>query len=226
MSTVGRRRARRAPLTPETIVDAALAVADAEGFEAVSMRRVASELGVAAMSLYHHVADKDELLELMSDALAGEVIFAERTPADWREALRGIALRTHASFTRHPWLIDAAGRRTIVTPNQLRHIEQSVEAVHGLDVDERTAIAMVMAVDDYTVGHAFRRARFAAENRPLATERERRRMRELLDTGDYPLLAAIMDADIDLTPPEDTFETALEWLLDGMEAMLNARRAG
>ncbi len=90
----------------------------------------------------------------------GRAARARRILGDWRAALRAIAQRTRAMFERHPWLIDTAGRRPLVTPNQLRHVEQSIAVVAELDVGRDTAIAMVMAVDDYTIGHVFRRSRF------------------------------------------------------------------
>jgi AcrR family transcriptional regulator len=200
-----------------------LAIADADGLEAVSMRRLAAELGVAAMSLYHHVADKDELLELMADAIAAEMVVPGEMPGHWRDALRAIAHGTRDTFLRHPWLIDTTSRRPIVTANQLRHIEQSIAAVRLLDVDEATARAMVISVDDYTIGHVFRRTKFSGESSPFATDEDRTRIRDLIATGEFPLLGEVFGSEPDLTIPADTFEAGLEWLLDGMEQMLGAR---
>ena len=89
-----------------------------------------------------------------------------RRPTASPTALRAIAHRTREALVRHPWLIDTMGSRPLVTPNALRHIEQSVAVVIGLDVARETAVAMVMATDDYTIGHAFRRARLAAPGSP------------------------------------------------------------
>jgi hypothetical protein len=113
------------------------------------------------------------------------------------------------------------GSRPLVTPNALRHIEQSVAVVIGLDVARETAVAMVMATDDYTIGHAFRRARLAAPGSPRPRTA---RMRDLLATGDYPLLARLYAEDPRLTPAPDTLETGLEWLFEGMQAVLDARK--
>ena len=218
-----RGRSRRA-LSTEAIVETALRIADEDGVDAVSMRRIASELRVGTMSLYHHVGDKDELIELMADAISGELLIPGEVLGDWREALRAIAQRTRATFVRHPWLIETAGQRPLVTPNQLRHVEQSIAAVADLDVDRETAVAMVMAVDDYTIGHVFRRFRFGEGERPSTTPEDRERIRDLLDTGEFPLLAAAYAPDSDLAPPDDTFDAGLEWLFDGMQAVLDARR--
>ena len=87
-----------------------LRIADEDGAEAVSMRRIASELGVGTMSLYHHVGDKEELLALMSDAVSGELLVPGEILGDWRAALRAIAHRTREALLRHPWLIETTGR--------------------------------------------------------------------------------------------------------------------
>ena len=220
----GARTHARAGLTTEAVVEAALRIADEDGVDAVSMRRIAAQLRVGTMSLYHHVADKEELLELMADAVSGELLVPGEILGDWREALRAIAHRTHDAFLRHPWLIDTSGRRPLVTPNQLRHIEQSVAVVANLDIDRETAIAMVMATDDYTIGHVFRRNRIGAGERPVSAPEDQARVRELLDTGEFPHLAAVFASDTDLMPPPDTFDAGLEWLFDGMQALLDARR--
>jgi AcrR family transcriptional regulator len=216
-------RPRRA-LDTDAVVETALRIADEEGVDAVSMRRIASELRVGTMSLYHHVADKDELIELMADATSAELIVPGELLGDWREALRAIAHRTRAAFMRHPWLIDTAGTRPLVTRNALRHVEQSVAIVAGLDVDRDTAIAMVMATDDYTIGHVFRQTRIGTGDRPVATDADRARVRALLDTGEFPHLAEVFADERNLTPPPDTFDAGLEWLFDGMQAVLDARR--
>jgi AcrR family transcriptional regulator len=219
----GRARARRA-LDVDTIVETALRIADEEGVEAVSMRRLASEMRVGTMSLYHHVADKDELLELMADATSAELIVPGEILGDWREALRAIAHRTRDAFLRHPWLIDTAGTRPLVTPNALRHVEQSIAIVVGLDVDRDTAVAMVMATDDYTIGHVFRQSRIGTGERPFATDRDRDRVRDILATGEFPNLQRMFAAGDHIAPPPDTFDAGLEWLFDGMQAVLDARR--
>jgi AcrR family transcriptional regulator len=219
-----RRAESRRWLNADAIVETALRIADRDGFDAVSMRNVAAELGVGTMSLYHHVADKEELLERMADAVAGEVVMPRGVPSHWRDALREIAHRTYASFMRHPWLLETAGQRTLVTPNHLRHIEQSIAVVAKLDVGRDTATAMVMATDDYTVGHVFRRTRFPDSGRPDVTPEDQARLRDMLATGEYPRLAELFAQGQDIALPPDTFEAGLEWLFDGMQAVLDARR--
>src|SRR5580692_9951157 len=97
---------KRSQLSRERIAAAALAIADAEGFQAVSMRRVALELDVGTMSLYYYVRTKDDLIAVMDDALMGEALLPS-LPRDWRRAITEIATRTHAVFLRHPWALVA-----------------------------------------------------------------------------------------------------------------------
>ena len=114
-------------LTREKIAAAALAIADQEGFEAVSMRRVAQDLQAGTMSLYYYVKSKDDLIAAMDDALMGEAILPS-LPGDWRRAIMKIAKRTLAVFIRHPWALVAM----LSAPpghNAMRHMEQCLEAL-------------------------------------------------------------------------------------------------
>ena len=149
----GSRRPRH---TREQIAATALAIADSEGFEAVSMRRIARELGAGTMTLYHYVRTKDELIDLMDNAIMGEVLIPEgEMPDTWREALRAIARRSRAAFERHPWALQALdGARG--GPNGMRHFEQSLAAVASLDLDVRAKLELIAVVDDYVFGFVFR----------------------------------------------------------------------
>jgi AcrR family transcriptional regulator len=223
MASRGRHRHEPRPrddrrwLQRDAIVDAALVIADREGFEAVSMRRVAAELGVGTMSLYHHVADKDELVYEMADAIGAEMLIPGEVPKDWREALRQIALHTRDTFLRHPWLLETV-ERPVPTPNTLRHIEQSAAAVAGLHVDQAVAQAMVLAVDDYTLGYVLRE-RHAGRRRQNVVLPER--ARALIEGGELPLLSRWLQEGRPMRPPPaGRFDEGLEWLLDGMAAAL------
>src|SRR5262249_6534159 len=111
---------RRPRFTREEIAQAALRIADAEGIDAVSMRRVAAELGAGTMSLYYYVQSKDELLDLMQDEMLGEVLVPDgELPGEWRAALTAIAMRSFAAFARHPWAIEAPP--SAPGPNVMRH---------------------------------------------------------------------------------------------------------
>ena len=220
VTTSPRPARRRRLLTLEEIVDVALSIADRDGLDAASMRRLSTELGVGTMTLYHYVADKDHLEELIFDRVMGEVLLAGEVPSGWRDALSEIARHTRDAFLRHPWVADAFGRRRYLTPNMLRHVEQTSAAVEGLDAPSETAWTVVGALDDYALGHALReimRQRWTAEEPNegrLAAEVE-----ELLDSGELPHLTPAFVAG---PPPghRDDFERGLKWLLDGIEQEL------
>ena len=231
---------RKPTLSREKIVAAALEIADAEGFEAVSMRRLASELGAGTMTLYHYVKTKDELIALVGDAIMGELIIpADEVPDGWRDGFTEIARRTRGVFARHPWIIEHMDERSEdgSGPNMLRHIEQS------LDVASRTGLAMegqfelVALVDDYVFGYVMR-ARdvidFGDEDSTAARRLDAMLayMGTQLATGEYPHLAAFAGDDprgafariTQLTTDEQRFERGLQILLDGIELELERRR--
>jgi AcrR family transcriptional regulator len=210
---------RRTTLTRDAIVQAAVALADAEGIEAVSIRRVATELGARAMSIYTYIDRKEDLLELMADEVAADVLVPGELPADWREATLTIARRERAAVRRHPWLIDLVARRSTaghVGPNMLRHLEQSLAALTTLDATREWRLRLMTAVADYTTGFAVREAR-AAE--PGLAEPY---VQELLAGGEFPQLAALLAGG----PPsagDDNFEQGLRFILDGLESRLRPR---
>jgi AcrR family transcriptional regulator len=224
---------RQPSLTRARIADAALAIADREGFAAVSMRRIATELGVGTMTLYHYVRTKDDLVALMDDALMKEVLVpADSLPYDWRAALSEIARRTRAIFTRHPWALQAM-RGAPPGPNGMRHFEQCLAAVASMPLDRASKLDLLSLVDDFVFGHALRTADArAARARPGDDPAFIAYARRQLETGDYPHTAALFShADprkastevFGLDRDEERFEQGLAALLDG--AALRMRRA-
>jgi AcrR family transcriptional regulator len=142
-------------LTRAAIVVTALRLADDEGLPAVSIRRVARELGVRPMSLYTHIASKDDLLDLMLDTAIAEVLVPEPLPEDWREGMRLIARRTRSTFAAHPWMLDAYSLRSSAgsSPNAEAHARQSREVVARLGLDEEATMTVLGVVDEYALGH-------------------------------------------------------------------------
>ena len=128
------RGSRKPRFNRDDIAAAAIRIADAEGFEAVSMRRLAAELDAGTMTLYHYVRTKDELLTLVVDALMGEVVIpvGQRLPRDWRAAITLIAKRSRDALRRHPWILDITDDPSI-GPNAMRHFDQSWQALAPLD---------------------------------------------------------------------------------------------
>jgi AcrR family transcriptional regulator len=219
------------PLRRAEIVAAAVRIADAEGVEAVSMRRLADELGVATMTPYTHVESKDELIDLMRDAVAAEMLLPEPIPDDWRTALRAIAHKTKGAYEAHPWSLDIASRRPRARINRLRHIEQSVGIMVRLEVAPGTGRAILMSIDDYVIGYCARkrmRQRMLASLGPEGKEALRGfhdpdpEVAAALAAGELPLIKQITGhrnrSHPFGVPPDSGFEPGLEWLLDGIEA--------
>ncbi|MFI6515940.1 TetR/AcrR family transcriptional regulator C-terminal domain-containing protein [Spirillospora sp. NPDC050679] len=170
----GRRPRRSAPprrrLTADLIVTTALAVLDAEGLDAVSMRRVAQELGTGPASLYAHVANKDELLELMLDRVAGEVPLPEPDPGRWQEQLKEIAHASHRVWTAHRDIARACLGLIPTGANMLRIADAQLGAMRAGGVPPRIAAlavdALGMFVNSSAIEDTAYQARAAEEDDP------------------------------------------------------------
>lgn len=229
---LGPERARRSPITRDQVVAAAVELADAEGLDAVSIRRVAAALETRPMGLYSHIARKDDLLELMLDRVVGSELDGD-LPAAWRAALTELARRTRAVALAHPWIVSALGRRRSFGPSALRHAEQSLEAVAELGLEPAQARDVAAAVDTYVIGHLLTElgARDAVRRSTVPTAAWRSSMRDYLEdeiaAGDLPRLAGLgPDGLLDDGDAEAAFERGLEWLLAGIEASLGRAERG
>jgi AcrR family transcriptional regulator len=157
--------ARRPRFSRDQIAAAALAIADAEGFEAVTMRRIAAALRAGTMSLYRYIETKDDLLALIEDAILGEAVVPGQLPEDWREAIALVARRSVRAYLNHPWAIQAlqgrAGPGPSAGPNGARHFEQSLAAVARSPLSPSAVLDLLGIVDDYVYGHVLRAAELA-----------------------------------------------------------------
>lgn len=216
------RPRRRSVLSREAIVEAAVTIADAQGSDAVSIRRVAGDLGVRPMSLYTYIDRKEDLLALMRERVNDEILLGADLPEGWREALTAIARRTREVALRHPWMIDDNAYNAGLSPSGLRHVEESLTALRDLGLGARAAIEVLNAVDKYVLGHVV----FEIVDRAGATARRAARpyFESLLAGGEFPNLAALMSTDAadEVMRPryEPQFERGLAWLLDGIAADL------
>jgi AcrR family transcriptional regulator len=210
-------------LTHDQIVRAAIEIADGEGVEALSMRKVAAKLGSGTMSLYRYVSSKDDLLDLMVDTVLGEEDLPDEPSGDWRQDLAERARRTRAVARRHPWAIRL---RPNLGPNALRQIEYAMSAVDGLGLDVDAMTDMVNTVNAFVIG--FVQAELAEEEAQrrtgLTEEQWRARMepyiRQLIATGRYPFLERIVVEAEDFPDADATFERRLALVLDGLAANL------
>lgn len=190
---------RRPKFTRDQIAAAALAIADAEGFAAVSMRRIAADLGAGTMTLYYYVRTKDELVQLMDDALMGETLIPDdEFPPAWDEALTAIALRTWDVLTRHPWALYAL-QNAPAGPNAMLHFEQSLAALAGTGLAAPEKFALIVFVDDYVHGNVLRSAEIrradAAPPDDALIADAMRFGREQVATGRFPHTAALFGGD-------------------------------
>ncbi|QUW89063.1 TetR/AcrR family transcriptional regulator C-terminal domain-containing protein [Streptomyces sp. V17-9] len=214
---------RPVPLDRERIVAAAVALADEGGLAAVSLRKVAARLDAGPMRLYGYISTKDELFDLMVDAVYAEILPGERA-GDWREALRSLAHGTRRAALRHEWLADLLGGRPALGPNGLAVSEATLAALDGLtDVD--TVMRAVETVSAYFTG-AIRReiTDLRAERATGLSKSEWHRARgphvtRMLATGRFPALARAVH-DGTHVDAEESFATGLEWVLDAVAAKL------
>ncbi len=227
-------RGAQASLSRGQIVRAAIAIADADGFEAMTMRRVAAELGVGTMSLYWHVPNKDNLLELMRDELMGEVEMPDPPSGDWRADLRLIAYQTRAFMKRHPWMLAIFASLPSIGPNMMRHADLSLAAVDGLGLDMQTMFSIISVVDDYTLGFTLGEVNQDVARRELGLTPEELRERWIADmepftrdaiaTGKYPRLARLEGDPFDFMDTDRIFAFGLECVLDGVAVRIEAVR--
>jgi AcrR family transcriptional regulator len=221
---------RKPRFTREQIARAAVKVADEEGLEAVSMRRVAAELGAGTMTLYHYVDNKSELLALMGNELMGELLIPDDELADdWREAMAQIGRRTYGVFQNHGWTFEETGEAEDVGgPNGMRHFEQSMRAAALTGLPEDRHFEVITHLDDYVFGYVKRQRDLPKEvffddyelPQPVFEYLE-----EQLATGEYPHIQRFVgDADsraffhkfVDVVYDPDRFERGLTRLLDGI----------
>lgn len=140
----------------EKVVAAAVALADRDGLSAVSIRRVAADLAIRPMSIYTYITSKDELLDLMAEAVVSEVLIKQPLPEDWRAAVETIAVQSHKVFVAHPWLAAISHQRPNLGRNAVHHAEQLLTAIAPLDLPADEAWEVLFLINDYTLGHALR----------------------------------------------------------------------
>ena len=186
------RGSRKPRFSRDDIAAAAIRIADTEGFEAVSMRRLASELEAGTMTLYHYVRTKDELLTLVVDAFLGEVALppGQRLPRDWRAAITLIARRTRDALRRHPWILDISDDPSI-GPNAMRHFDQCLQALAALDVPFDDKLDLIMAVDEYVFGFCLHERNNTKDD--VDADEMVGYISALLHEDEYPALSALVD---------------------------------
>jgi AcrR family transcriptional regulator len=224
------RRGPRQNLTVDAIVEAATALADDEGLDSVTMRRVAQRLGVAAMTLYTYVPGKGELLDLMLDAAYSRMLRAGTQGRPWRERVEAIAEENRLLFERHPWAITVSTVRPLLGPGQMAKYEHELAALDGLGLDD---VELDSALT-YVLGFVQSCARALVDAR--AAQSDSAMTDEQWWADNAPLLGQVLDADAhplavrvgtaagqthgSAYDPRHAYEFGLQRVLDGLGALI------
>ena len=207
----------RPRLTRERVLETAVARADAGGLEALSMRKLGQELGVEAMALYHHFANKDALVDAMVDVVFSEIDVPEAGP-DWRAAMRRRAISVRDALLRHRWAIGLMESRRTPGPANLRHHDAVIGSLRSGGFDIAMAAHAYSLLDSYIYGFALTKM-----NLPFQASEEvgevAQTMLEPFPAGEYPHLIEILTDHV-MKPGYDygdEFEYGLDLILDGLE---------
>ena len=229
----GTRRGPRPALTVDGIVETAIGIADREGLEAITMRRLGRSLGVGAMALYTYVPGKAELLDLMLDRVYAEMP-EDAWPADWRERVAAVARDNRALYEAHPWAAALSPGRPPLGPGLMTKYERELRAFDGLGLDDLAMDAALTFLLDFvrssslSAQHAGQERRDSgmtdeqwwAANAPL--------LERVLDPGAYPTAArvgtAAGSAHGGAYSADHAWEFGLERVLDGLAALIDRPR--
>jgi AcrR family transcriptional regulator len=230
-----RERPSRGPkpgLTLDRILATAIGIADADGLEAVSMRRVAAELGMGTMSLYRYVPGKSELLDLMLDRVSDPGNAGDRMKGqDWRGVLETYASGLWDLYTSHSWLLQVNWARPLLGPSSLTGLELLLQGLRDTGLSDQERVMTIVVVESYVTGAARRNmhARIAAERTGLSEPEfwaaQTPALERALATGAYPELSVLAE-DAFGASHEQTFAFGLARLLDGVEDLLERRPNG
>jgi AcrR family transcriptional regulator len=225
----------RPALSLERIVAAAVRVAATDGLQAVSMGRVAADLGVSTMSLYRYVAAKDELLALMAD-LSLEAPPARRRPEEsWRDGLSRWAWTELAVYRRNPWVLRIPISGPPVTPNAMAWLERGLDCLGDTGLEEGEKLSVMLLLTGFARSQATFQADIAAAQAagaappdPELMSSYGRLMARLTDPERFPALHAVLAAGVFDEPDDgdDEFAFGLERVLDGIETLIEKRRTG
>ncbi|WP_200211078.1 TetR/AcrR family transcriptional regulator [Micromonospora coerulea] len=218
---------RRPGYSRAQITRAAVEIADREGLDAATMRRIAQELGTGAMSLYRYVPKRDDLIDLMLDAVVGEIELPERPSGDWRTDLTLLAHQTRAVGLRHPWQATLA-RRPTLGPNSLRVYDFALSALDGfgLHVDEMTSLSGM--VGDYVASAVRDEIGWLDHARHTGMDRKQWMaqyvgpyVKHVVESGKYPMFNRnIREGRLSHLSPDARFQYGLNHVLNGIAAAL------
>jgi AcrR family transcriptional regulator len=189
-------------------VDAAIGLADTEGLAAVTMRRIATEIGAGAMSLYTYVPDKDRLLDLMVDRVGADLVKIDIT-GDWRTDLMALAAALRTLMRAHPWLPAALPNRRLTGRNMLDYLERGLTALSPTGLDGATRMEVIALITGFVASYVTNEVAAATP-----TSEQVALITEAVASGDFPNLASAL-----ATGPaarEPSFERIADWMITGL----------
>lgn len=205
----------RAPLNRERVLRAAISLADDEGIEALTMRRLGERLGVEAMSLYNHVANKEGLLVGMVDIILGEVELPAED-VDWKTAMRSRAVSAREMLVRHPWAVVLIDTRPHPGPVALRYADSVLGTLRRAGFAPNMASRAFWVLDSYVYGFARQQSNLQLQED--AGDSSEEAMRSLPpETYPYLVEAAVSYASGPGWNTEDEFAFGLEMILEGLD---------
>ncbi|MFE0682169.1 TetR/AcrR family transcriptional regulator [Streptomyces sp. NPDC058961] len=212
-------RGPRPAFSRADIAAAAVRIADTEGIDALSMRRVAAELGCGTMSLYNYVPRKEDLYELMVDAVSAEYDLCDPT-GDWRADMLALAHQTRALMHRHPWVPRLMSPVYGFSPNALRYLEHCMTCLDPLEAKYGTKMELIASVTGVVTTYVANEIATAERTRSLPWSPEQEQgvriayLFSQVATGRYPRLAAAFAEDSGPIDLDAVFERALTRTLD------------
>lgn len=222
------KKGPRPNFTLDQIVTTSVAIADAEGIEALTMRRLAKEIGAGTMSLYRYVPSKDELLHLMLD-------YVSAPPADgygttWRETLLAAAREGRKLMLTHPWLLHINMTRPVIGPNSMAQMEAIMAGLNDLPFSDQEKIMMISLLDSFVLGSVRQEVLYenAAAESDMSDEEfwgyQMPALAKAMQSGAYPTMASL-ESDAFDAGWEETFELGLQLALDGLAQQVAQRRS-
>jgi AcrR family transcriptional regulator len=209
----------RTPLTRERVFRAAVVLADERGFESLTMRALGEELGVEAMSLYHYVANKDELLDGMVDVVFGEIELPT-TDVDWKTAMRRRAISTRQALARHRWAVGVLQSSTSPGPANFRLVNAVLRCLREAGFSVENAVHAYSAQDAYIYGFALQEKTLPVDT-PGELAEAAESMRRQFSADEYPHIAETITEHVTKSGYDfaDEFEFGLDLILDGLERL-------
>jgi AcrR family transcriptional regulator len=208
----------RTPLNRERVLRAAIALADTSGIDSLSMRNLGQKLQVEAMSLYNHVANKDDILDGIVDMVFSEIeLPADR--AEWKSAMRRRAISAHKALLRHPWAPSLMQSRTKPGPATLRHHDSVLGSLRKAGFTLVMAAHAFSAIDGYIYGFALQQINLPLQSKEQVAEVGDNILRQL--AGEYPYLTEMITEHA-MKPGYDyaeEFQFGLDLILDGLERL-------